>query len=84
MALTGTMTEVVAAPADAVFAVITDIDRLPEWNAIVHAVVEGPAAMTRDAEWVVELRSFGSNRLGIHCRSNSTVLGTDSGQDRFL
>ena len=31
------------AAADAVFAALVDIDRLPEWNARVHHVIESPA-----------------------------------------
>ena len=79
MALTGTVSEVVAAPAAEFFALACDLDRLPEWNEIIQAVVERPPAMTPDAEWVVELRAMG-NRW----RSRSRVLELDEAGRRFV
>ena len=35
------------AAADAVFAALVDIDRLPEWNARIHHVIESPAPAAR-------------------------------------
>src|SRR3954447_1362440 len=45
-----------AEPAD-VFATITAIDRLPEWNARIAGVLEAPstAALVPGTEWVVEM-----------------------------
>jgi hypothetical protein len=40
---TGSVTGVVPKPAEDLFAFLTDIDRLPEWNAIIAEVVERPA-----------------------------------------
>jgi uncharacterized protein YndB with AHSA1/START domain len=37
---TGSVTGVVPKPAEDVFAFVTDVDRLPEWNAIIAEVVE--------------------------------------------
>jgi uncharacterized protein YndB with AHSA1/START domain len=42
----------VASAAD-VFEVISDLDRLPEWNRAIERVVERPAALEPGAEWVV-------------------------------
>jgi Polyketide cyclase / dehydrase and lipid transport len=42
------------------FGLITDVDRLPEWNGLIQLVVEGPTEMTAGAEWVVEMRALGS------------------------
>ncbi len=58
--LHGSVTESVAADPDALFALITDINRLPEWNAHVHHIVEAPAQLTDGSEWVIELRAMGS------------------------
>lgn len=41
-----------ASPAD-VFEVISDLDRLPEWNRAIERVVERPVALEPGAEWVV-------------------------------
>jgi len=42
-----------AASAADVFEVISDLDRLPEWNRAIERVVERPAALEPGAEWVV-------------------------------
>ena len=55
---------VVDAPAADVFDLITDIDRLPEWNAEIPRVVERPAALVPEAQWVVEIHAM-------HTRWNS-------------
>jgi uncharacterized protein YndB with AHSA1/START domain len=43
-----------AAP-QAVFDFITDVDRLPEWNAAIEAVVERPPALAEGVEWTVKM-----------------------------
>lgn len=46
------------AAADAVFAALVDIDRLPEWNARIHHVIESPASpVAEGTEWVVQMRA---------------------------
>jgi uncharacterized membrane protein len=79
MALAGTVTAVIEAPAPEVFALVTDIDRLPEWNELIKAVVERPETLTRDAEWVVELRALGST-----WNSRSRVIDHDHNALRFV
>jgi uncharacterized protein YndB with AHSA1/START domain len=74
----GTASAVVAAPPATVFAAITDIDRLPEWNAIMRSVVERPAELVPGAEWVVEL-----NALGQTWHSRSVLERFDPAQRRF-
>jgi uncharacterized protein YndB with AHSA1/START domain len=76
--LRGSLTDIVRAPADAVFAVVTDIDRLPEWNGIITKVVEPPATLGPDAEWVVELKAMGNS-----WRSRSRVLRYDTTARHF-
>jgi hypothetical protein len=48
---------VVEADPDDVYATITAIDRLPEWNARITAVLERPpmAPLTEGVEWVVQM-----------------------------
>jgi uncharacterized protein YndB with AHSA1/START domain len=53
------VTSTVPAPPGTVFDLITDLDRLPEWNANMTTVVERPPALTPGAEWVVEFRAMG-------------------------
>jgi hypothetical protein len=50
------------AAADAVFATLVDIDRLPEWNARVHHIIESPpigSPVAVGTEWVVQMRASG-------------------------
>jgi uncharacterized protein YndB with AHSA1/START domain len=58
---TGSVTGVVPEPAEDVFAFLTDVDRLPEWNAIIAEVVERPDVVQRDAEWVVRIKALGTS-----------------------
>jgi uncharacterized protein YndB with AHSA1/START domain len=69
----------VPAPPDAVFAVITDVDRLPEWNDIIQRVEEKPPALVEGAEWVVRVRPPGMPGWN----SRSTVLAIDPDARRF-
>jgi uncharacterized protein YndB with AHSA1/START domain len=55
----GTATTHVQASADEVFALVTDLDRLPEWNRAVRSTIERPPALTPGAEWVVVMRPPG-------------------------
>lgn len=48
----------------AVFDVITDLNRLPEWNAAIEAVVAQPAALAEGAEWTVRMHPAGTPRWG--------------------
>lgn len=78
MALRGSETQSLNAPASAVFALVTDIGRLPEWNGIITRVVEQPTTLAPDAEWVVELEAMGSS-----WKSRSRVLAHDPVARRF-
>ena len=67
-----------AAPAD-VFAAITDLDRLPEWNAHLPRVVQHPGRpLAEGVEWVVRI-----NALGTHWHSRARVLTYDPQALRF-
>lgn len=69
---------VVPASADAVFATLTDIARLPEWNAAMTSVVERPGPLDVGAEWVVEFHALGQT-----WRSRSIVEELDAAGRRF-
>ena len=60
------------ASADDVFSVVTDISRLPEWNAAITAVIEQPDQLKPCAEWIVEMHA-----LGQRWRSRSVVEALD-------
>jgi Polyketide cyclase / dehydrase and lipid transport len=58
---TGSVTGRVPKPAEDVFVFLTDVDRLPEWNAIISEVVERPGVLQRDTEWVVRIKAMGTS-----------------------
>ncbi|WP_331770137.1 SRPBCC family protein (plasmid) [Embleya sp. NBC_00888] len=55
----GSFSAFVPAPADAVFALVTDVARLPEWNRAVTRVLEAPEVPAPGAEWVVVVKPDG-------------------------
>lgn len=59
--MTGRMSasRILDANADDIFSVVTAIDRLPEWNASITAVVEQPYSLEVGAQWIVEMRALG-------------------------
>lgn len=65
--------------ADSVFACITDIDRLPLWNAAIGQVIDRPAELCQGAEWTVRMQP---NRL-MRWGSRSTIAGIDKAARRF-
>ena len=74
----GSATNRIDADPDVVFAAITDIARLPEWNAVMSRVVEIPDELVPGAEWMVELALLGST-----VRSRARVLEIDPVARRF-
>lgn len=64
--------------ADAVFAALTDIGRLPEWNKVITRVLEEPPALVVGSEWVVEMHA-----LGQRWPSRSRVERIDRGERWF-
>jgi uncharacterized protein YndB with AHSA1/START domain len=65
-------TQFVAAGPDHVFGLITDPERLPEWNRAVVRVIEVPDKLAPGAEWVVQLSTLGQSWA-----SRSTVVDID-------
>jgi len=45
----------VDATPQAVFDLITDVGRLPEWNVAIETVLERPPALAEGAEWTVKM-----------------------------
>lgn len=78
MTVTAHAEATVPAPPDAVFAALTDVAGLPEWNARMTKVVDVPDALEVGSEWVVEFRVFGRT-----WRSRSTLETLDRGGRRF-
>jgi uncharacterized protein YndB with AHSA1/START domain len=74
----GSATTRVTARPDEVFDLITDIDRLPDWNACVEKVVDQPASLTTGAEWVVKMHVPGMPRWD--SRSRLVELDRDAGR----
>lgn len=75
----GSATERVEAAPEAVFRVITDIARLPEWNDAIELVVEQPPELIEGAEWVVKMHP---NRM-MSWKSRSRVEAIDNEALRF-
>ena len=68
----------VAADADTVFGVVTDVAGLPSWNAAMTSVVAQPDRLDPGSEWVVEFHALGQT-----WRSRSTVEVLDTRARRF-
>jgi uncharacterized protein YndB with AHSA1/START domain len=72
----GEVSAELAVPAEAVFSTITDVSRLPTWNAVITAVIEKPECLEPEAEWVVAIRAMGHSWRS---RSRCEVIDTDRG-----
>jgi uncharacterized protein YndB with AHSA1/START domain len=79
MKMRGTASRYVAAPPDVVFGVVTDVERLPEWNQRMTGVVEVPEELRAGAEWVVGFRIGGSR-----FNSRSVAMEVDAHRRRFV
>ncbi len=51
----GTASGRVTAAPDAVFRLITDVDRLPDWNRAIEVVVAPAPDLAPGVEWVVKM-----------------------------
>jgi uncharacterized protein YndB with AHSA1/START domain len=76
--ITGSSTVVIGAPAEAVFATLTDIKGLAAWNDKMTRVVDQPAELCTGEEWVVEFHV-----LGRTWRSRSVIDELDAERGRF-
>jgi uncharacterized protein YndB with AHSA1/START domain len=76
----GTASGRVTAAPDAVFRLITDVDRLPDWNRAIERVVEGAPELAPGTEWVVKMHPS----RGMTWQSRSRVEEIDIDAGRFL
>jgi uncharacterized protein YndB with AHSA1/START domain len=67
------------ATPDALFLLVTDLDRLPEWNAAIERVVDRPTELVPGAQWVVVMHPAKLPRWN----SRSTLLELDRDARRF-
>ena len=75
----GTAVDSINAAPDATFQLITDIDRLPEWNRAIERVVERASDLTPGTEWVVTMHPS----RGMTWQSRSRVEEIDADVRRF-
>jgi uncharacterized protein YndB with AHSA1/START domain len=75
---TTSTTATTAADPDDVFGLLTDIDRLAEWNDIITRVLHRPTDLAPGAEWVVEMHAMGQT-----WSSRSRVEAIDRPTRRF-
>lgn len=66
-----------AAP-EAVFSLVTDVARLPEWNRAITEVVEAPQRLDSESEWKVRIHALGQSWV-----SKSRVSALDPAAGRF-
>jgi uncharacterized protein YndB with AHSA1/START domain len=75
----GQASRTIDADPGAVFDLITDVDRLPEWNGAIERVDQRPDALRVGAEWTVRMHP---PRMP-HWGSASRVTQLDSDERRF-
>jgi uncharacterized protein YndB with AHSA1/START domain len=75
---TGRASGIISKAPSTVFRLLTDIDRLPEWNRVVVDVVERPEELRPGVEWVVRFKAMGSS-----WESRSTLEQYDPDQHVF-
>jgi len=71
----------VNAAADTAFRLITDIDRLPEWNRAIECVVERAPELTPGAEWMVKMHP--SRGMTWQSRSRVEEMDMDAWHFRY-
>jgi uncharacterized protein YndB with AHSA1/START domain len=69
----------IVADARSLFGIITDVDRLPEWNGAIERVIDRPAGLAPGATWTVQMHPARMMRW----RSVSTVETIDPERMRF-
>lgn len=75
----GRATARMAATPEAIFGLITDLDRLTEWNDAIETLVQRPADLVPGAEWTVTMHPPRLPRWG----SISRVVDIDTRRRRF-
>jgi uncharacterized protein YndB with AHSA1/START domain len=75
----GTATQTMTGGPEDVFRLITDVDRLPEWNRAIERVVEPASELVPGAEWTVKMHPG----RGISWLSRSRLEELDPSALRF-
>lgn len=78
MSITNTVEATVDADPDDLFATLTDVSRLPEWNTAITKVVDAPDTLEPGAEWVVQMHALAQS-----WDSRSRVLEIDRATRHF-
>ena len=78
MLRTDSVTAHVAASPEAVFDLVTDLQRLPEWNRGITEVVEAPSRLEQGVVWKVRVHAMGQSWV-----SKSTATALDTGTLHF-
>lgn len=68
----------IGATPDAVFGLVTDVSRLPEWNRAITEIVEAPAQLDAESVWKVRIHALGQSWV-----SKSRVSVLDPAAGRF-
>jgi hypothetical protein len=68
----------VAASPAAVFSIVTDVSRLPDWNHAIRDIVEAPDRLDAGSIWKVTMHAMGSTWV-----SKSQVSAIDPATRRF-
>ncbi len=76
----GEVSRIIDAATTQVFDVLTDLERLPEWNDCIQRVVECPVAVEEGADWLVVMNV----PLLPRWKSRSTVIHVDRTNFRFV
>jgi uncharacterized protein YndB with AHSA1/START domain len=72
--LKGSATTTVSAAPDDVFATITDLSRLSEWNPVIKETVESPTALDPGSEWLVRCQAVGAMKWNSRSRCEELLL----------
>jgi uncharacterized protein YndB with AHSA1/START domain len=77
----GAVTFPVRASPDVVFDFITDVDRLPQWNARIPRVIKSVEDLVEGSEWVIVQRGLGP---GVRWGSRAQVIELNRATRRFV
>jgi uncharacterized protein YndB with AHSA1/START domain len=67
----------ISAPAEAVFRLVSDPTKLPEWNHAITEVVEAPDHLASGSVWKVKIHAFGQSWVS---RSQVSTLNSATGR----
>jgi uncharacterized protein YndB with AHSA1/START domain len=77
----GAVTFHLSAAPNTVFDFITDVDRLPQWNAQIPRVIKSADTLAEGSEWVIVQRGLGP---GVQWSSRAQVIELNRATRRFV